>query len=209
MRKLLFILLVLTGISNVGYGQIINDDKTSNDSIYEYEDDSDYENNMLELDSLCKDYEPHDFIFIPADYLYKHNWDNNIIHNRIENLTQKPDTTIIPLQDIVGRGFVFPKQGFVTSEFGPRRYHFHYGMDTKLNIGDSVVAAFDGVVRIAAYSAGYGYVVVIRHNNGLETIYGHLSQIIANVNQVVRAGDLIGLGGSTGRSTGPHLHFEV
>ncbi|HYG40629.1 MAG TPA: M23 family metallopeptidase [Cytophagales bacterium] len=98
----------------------------------------------------------------------------------------------------------------VTSKFGFRRYRWHYGTDLKLNVGDSVSSVFDGIVRIAKYDRrGYGNYVLIRHNNGLETLYGHLSKTNVVVGQVVKAGEVIGLGGNTGRSTGPHLHFEV
>jgi len=76
-------------------------------------------------------------------------------------------------------------------------------------VGDEVKAAFEGVVRIAHYDGDYGRVVVIRHNNGLETLYGHLSQFKVKEGEKVEAGDVIGLGGNTGRSTGSHLHFEV
>jgi len=86
----------------------------------------------------------------------------------------------------------------------------HKGLDIRANTGDSVSASFDGVVRYAQYNrGGFGYLVIIRHYNGLETYYAHLSKIKVKVNQVVNAGDLVGLAGSTGRSRGPHLHFEV
>ena len=98
----------------------------------------------------------------------------------------------------------------ITSAFGFRRYRWHYGTDLKLYHGDSVGAAFDGIVRIVDYERyGYGRYVVLRHLNGLETLYGHLSKSKVKVGDVVSAGELIGLGGSTGRSTGTHLHFEV
>jgi murein DD-endopeptidase MepM/ murein hydrolase activator NlpD len=98
----------------------------------------------------------------------------------------------------------------ITSNFGFRKYRWHYGTDLKLNIGDSVNAVFDGIVRMAKFDRrGYGNYVLIRHNNGLETLYGHLSKTNVVVGQVVKAGDVIGLGGNTGRSSGPHLHFEV
>jgi len=97
----------------------------------------------------------------------------------------------------------------ITSPFGFRRYRWHYGTDLKLYYGDTVAAAFDGIVRIVDYERyGYGRYVVLRHLNGLETLYGHLSKAKVKVGDVVSAGDLIGLGGSTGRSTGTHLHFE-
>jgi murein DD-endopeptidase MepM/ murein hydrolase activator NlpD len=86
----------------------------------------------------------------------------------------------------------------------------HKGIDVKVYIGDTIRSAFDGKVRVVRYEAGgYGNFVVIRHNNGLETIYGHMSKQLVRENQQVRAGDPIGLGGNTGRSTGSHLHFET
>lgn len=108
-------------------------------------------------------------------------------------------------------GFCMPTPSrVVTSPFGQRWGRLHAGLDIKVYIGDTIRAAFDGKVRITQYQAsGYGYYVVIRHTNGLETVYGHLSKIITKENQIVRAGDVIGLGGNTGRSTGSHLHFET
>ena len=98
----------------------------------------------------------------------------------------------------------------ITSDFGWRRYRMHKGIDIDLETGDPVYAAFDGVVRIAKYNyGGFGHYVVIRHYNGLETLYGHLSSRSVVPNQTVKAGEVIGLGGNTGRSTGSHLHFEV
>lgn len=105
--------------------------------------------------------------------------------------------------------FAMPFNNFLTSRYGPRGRHFHPGIDIELNTGDMVVAAFDGKIRYARYNnGGYGNLIIIRHYNGLETYYGHLSKIIVEENQYVKAGDLLGLGGSTGRSTGSHLHFE-
>lgn len=98
----------------------------------------------------------------------------------------------------------------VNSKFGLRGYRWHYGTDLDLEIGDSVYACFSGVVRICKYNpGGYGHYILIRHHNGLETLYGHLSKQNVLVGEEVKAGQLIGLGGNTGRSTGPHLHFEV
>ena len=98
----------------------------------------------------------------------------------------------------------------ITSGFAFRGYRWHYGMDLDLETGDSVKSAFDGVVRISAWDGGgYGNYILVRHYNGLETIYGHLSKSLVAVGTFVKAGQLIGYGGSTGRSTGSHLHFEV
>lgn len=111
------------------------------------------------------------------------------------------------------RGFAMPTPSrVVTSNFGYRASfgRMHKGIDVKVYIGDTIVSAFDGKVRIVNYEAkGYGNYVVIRHNNGLETIYGHLSKHLCKVGDIVRAGQPIGLGGNTGRSTGSHLHFET
>lgn len=105
--------------------------------------------------------------------------------------------------------FVYPAAGDLTSPFGPRWGRMHYGLDIDLETGDQVSAAFEGMVRISQYHATYGNVIVIRHNNGLETLYAHLSQRKVKPGDHVEAGDLIGLGGNTGRSYGAHLHFEI
>ena len=101
----------------------------------------------------------------------------------------------------------------ITDVFGyrPRRRRAHYGLDIKVYVGDTIRAAFDGKVRIVKNHgrSGYGKYVVIRHDNGLETVYGHLSKQLVEENQLVKAGEVIGLGGNTGRSTGSHLHFET
>ena len=109
------------------------------------------------------------------------------------------------------RGFHMPTPSRqVTSPFGQRWGRLHAGLDIKVYIGDTIVAAFDGKVRVVDFDArGYGKYVVIRHPNGLETLYGHMSKQLVKNNQIVRAGEPIGLGGNTGRSTGSHLHFET
>lgn len=119
----------------------------------------------------------------------------------------------VPAQrDIDVTGFVAPVRGALTSPYGWRaRFgRMHRGVDLSLRVGDSVVSAFDGKVRLVKYDAnGYGNYVVVRHDNGLETVYGHLSRALVKPGQRVRAGQLIAKGGNTGRSTGPHLHFET
>ncbi|MGI9543185.1 MAG: peptidoglycan DD-metalloendopeptidase family protein [Cyclobacteriaceae bacterium] len=98
----------------------------------------------------------------------------------------------------------------ITSKFGRRSYRWHYGTDLKLQLGDSVRASFEGIVRIVDYERrGYGHYVLVRHKNGLETLYGHLSKTKVKIGEEVKAGQTIGLGGSTGRSSGTHLHYEV
>lgn len=137
----------------------------------------------------------------PSAQLYKE-WSNKYAHRA----TELPDSFRINL-----RHFCMPTSNrVVTSNFGRRWGRMHKGIDVKVYIGDTIRAAFDGKVRIVRYEArGYGNYVVIRHNNGLETIYGHMSKHLVDENQPVKAGDPIGLGGNTGRSTGSHLHFET
>jgi len=102
-----------------------------------------------------------------------------------------------------------PVCGRITSPFGVRHGKHHYGTDIKLQVGDPVKVAFAGMVRISRYHREFGNVVVVRHANGLETLYAHMSQRNVEEGDMVEAGEVIGLGGSTGRSTGSHLHFEV
>ncbi len=137
----------------------------------------------------------------PSADLYA-NWDNKYAHRA----TELPETYKIDL-----RRFTMPTTSrVITSNFGSRWGRQHKGLDIKVYIGDTIRAAFSGKVRIVRYEAGgYGKYIVIRHNNGLETIYGHLSKQLVEENQEVRSGEVIGLGGNTGRSTGSHLHFET
>ena len=109
------------------------------------------------------------------------------------------------------RGFCMPTTNTrITSKCGPRWHRMHKGLDVKVYIGDTIRSAFDGKVRVVKYERrGYGKYIVIRHDNGLETIYGHLSKQLVKEDEYVKAGDVIGLGGNTGRSTGSHLHFET
>jgi murein DD-endopeptidase MepM/ murein hydrolase activator NlpD len=120
-----------------------------------------------------------------------------------------PESQIIKIESDSLGIYAHPRVGQVNSKFGWRDGRMHKGIDINLNRGDAVVAAFDGMVRIACIKGGYGNVIIIRHYNGLETVYGHLSKIKVKPGQIVLAGQLIGLGGNTGRSSGPHLHFEV
>ena len=140
------------------------------------------------------------------------NWDNVAIHAyRDVDVSTLPNQIPITLVDSTHK-FCMPVHGTLSSRYGWRGKRPHRGIDIPLKIGDSVHCAFDGIVRVAEGSSrtgGYGNLVVVRHPNGLETYYGHLSQILVTENEVVSAGEVIGLGGSTGRSTGPHLHFET
>jgi murein DD-endopeptidase MepM/ murein hydrolase activator NlpD len=136
--------------------------------------------------------------------LFTNQWINHDIfayHIKVDSIR---DTVLV--LNTGDRKFTMPCNGKLFRGF----MYTHKGLDIKLNTGDTVRAAFDGVVRYAKYNrGGFGNLVIIRHYNGLETYYGHLSKIKVKVDDPVRSGDLIALGGSTGRSRGPHLHFEV
>ncbi len=139
-------------------------------------------------------------------------WDTENIHS-FRNLTAKdlPDSVDLRLVD-GEHPFCAPITGKVYSAYRFRRTREHNGIDVPLDMGDTIRAAFNGIVRYTGSSSqtgGYGNLVVIRHSNGLETYYGHLSKRLVETGEVIKAGEIIGLGGSTGRSTGPHLHFET
>ncbi len=144
---------------------------------------------------------------IPAYDLYC-SWVSNKVHPYKTDLTRMKGRVSIPLM-YDSCSFVSPVIGSKTSDFGWRRYRHHYGVDIRLSVGDPVHSAWEGVVRVAHYDGDYGKVVVVRHNNGLESLYAHLSKLNVKQGDWVEAGSVVGLGGSTGRSTGPHLHFEV
>jgi len=147
-------------------------------------------------------------LMFPADELYGSVWNNRWVNPLTSKNIEFPDSA-----DIDCSTFVMPIDDStvkVTSKYGPRRGRMHRGIDLKVYIGDTIRAAFSGKVRMATFQRrGYGNYIVIRHPNGLETVYGHLSKILIEEDQIVRAGEVIGLGGNTGRSTGSHLHFET
>jgi len=141
--------------------------------------------------------------------LYNAIWDTTRINPYMVDLKLKKDTTLLRLVHDPMCDYSHPACGEITSEFGWRKYRYHYGIDINLETGDLVLAAFEGTIRVARYSPSYGYYVIIRHLNGLETLYAHLSQIQVIAGEYVQAGDAVGLGGNTGHSRGSHLHFEV
>ncbi len=136
------------------------------------------------------------------------NWDSMAIHIPKTDFKSFSDTIFLPLFDPI-EGYELPHFGDIISKFGWRRYRYHYGIDTKNQYGEPIFCVFDGVVRIAKRNRTYGNLVIVRHKNGLETFYAHCSKLLVTQNQEVKAGDIIALIGSTGRSTGPHLHFEI
>lgn len=147
-----------------------------------------------------------------SDEDFQEDWDSESIHAYKDvPVSSLPEEVEIPLVDST-HGWACPKQERVTSGFKFRRTREHKGTDIHLTTGDPIYAAFDGKVRVVrevGKAGGYGNLIVIRHANGLETYYAHLSKHLVKEGDLVKAGETIGLGGSTGRSTGPHLHFEV
>ena len=142
-----------------------------------------------------------DFSEVPEEFDI---WSDTKINPYQVSLVDMKDTITIDLST-----FCPPIVSHVTSDFGFRKWRHHYGIDLKVNRGDTVRCAFDGIVRITKRARDYGYYVVVRHLNGLETLYAHLSKIIVAPGDSLKSGIPLGLGGNTGRSTGPHLHFET
>lgn len=161
-----------------------------------------------EIDEHDETEEVDSLLAFPSNDLYS-TWDTTVIHPYSFAESFKQDSALIRLTEATDCGFVVPCKGNVTSEFGWRKRRPHYGTDIDLETGDTVVAAFDGMVRIAKLNRSYGNVVIIRHNNGLETVYAHLSKILVEPGQKIEAGQILGLGGNTGHSYGSHLHFEM
>jgi len=165
-----------------------------NESLDDDWDDDDFEDDDSELSNEM------------LESLFE-NWDSIAIHIPKTSFSAMQDTIYIPLIDNPSE-YELPHFGAVVSRFGWRRYRYHYGTDLKGTTGDSICCVFDGIVRIAVRNKTYGNVIIVRHYNGLETFYAHCSKLLVSPNQEVKAGELIGLIGNTGRSKGSHLHFE-
>lgn len=146
------------------------------------------------------------------DFISNDHWMTNSVHAYYDiNIKDLPEEKTLILCDSI-HGWHLPGQGQVVSPYKMRRRHKHQGVDLGVEFGGPIYAAFDGIVRVALptkYTGGYGNVVVLRHANGLETYYGHLTHYVVAAGDLVTAGEIIGYCGSTGRSTGPHLHFET
>lgn len=157
------------------------------------------------LDTLAmKELEISDKLSLASE-LYGNDWNQERVNPYNASKMELPDSMIIDLSN-----YCIPHNGYITSNYGWRLRRMHRGIDIKVQTGDTIRAAFDGKIRLTKYERrGYGYYVIIRHDNGLETIYGHLSKFLVKPDQEVVAGEPIALGGNTGRSTGSHLHFET
>ena len=160
---------------------------------------------LIEMNEL-EELEAMEDLEFPADELYGE-WSNDWVDPFRGKKIDMPDSCRIDCST-----FVLPldTMTYVTSKYGPRRRRMHRGIDLKVQKGDTIRAAFSGKIRIRNFERrGYGYYLVVRHPNGLETVYGHLSKFLVERDEIVKAGQPIGLGGNTGRSTGSHLHFET
>jgi murein DD-endopeptidase MepM/ murein hydrolase activator NlpD len=149
---------------------------------------------------------------INPDYYKVTRWDTTDLNMYHVDMTLFRDTLTYRFSESGKYAYTIPKAGYVTSGFGRRSLFgrkFHKGLDIDLETGDEVRAALPGKIRIARYSTGYGNFVIISHEGGLETLYGHMSELKVVEGQEVESGAVIGLGGSTGQSTGAHLHFEI
>jgi len=208
-KRLLFAGIVGLIISSNGWGQgsknVISDEdiKIISDRLKLVADKTPSKNDTQIIDSVLMTIETEEEDDdLPADELYEGEWNNEFVKAYSSSFI--PDSFRIDVTS-----FNMPIIGKVTSPYGPRKRRFHYGIDLKLQTGDTVYAAFEGKIRVCSYERrGYGNYMVIRHPNGLETVYGHLSGFLANTDEEVQAGQPIALGGNTGRSTGSHLHFE-
>ena len=144
----------------------------------------------------------------PAEEYYTH-WNSDYVHPYPDNMVNSNDTITLSLNNLYECSYVHPIDGRITSGFGYRRGSYHDGVDIDITYGEAIFNSFDGKVRVAKYEPSYGYVVVVRHYNGLETVYGHLSKLAVDEGDVLRAGMIVGHGGNTGESTGTHLHYEM
>jgi len=203
-----------TNFNHLNGEQIINliDSLLELDSVADYiiQSLSDYvENKRLEEEIYVSLTGFYDSSIYPSNSMYN-KWDTYQLFNQPTKDLQTGESRQLVLEDTSNEcRFYNPFKGLITSNFGWRDGRSHNGIDIDLQVWDPVVAAFDGMVRVARNHPGYGRVVIIRHYNGLETLYAHFHRLKVKPGDIVEAGQVVGLGGSSGRSTGSHLHFEV
>lgn len=214
MRKFLFILLFLTSIISQAQETFFDPIDTIDtekgkmliyaDRTWTYLGEEDFEGVMNER--------IHEIVCMDTTYNYKSFWNTSeVITCTTNDVSLLTDTVWMCVLDSLHENYSMPFDGPITSRYGYRRGRRHNGIDIDLETGDTIYAAFDGKIRYAQYHSdrGFGNLIIIRHYSGLETYYAHCSKLFVAPNQDVQAGDPIGLGGNTGRSTGSHLHFEV
>ncbi|MFT5778641.1 MAG: LysM repeat protein [Crocinitomicaceae bacterium] len=210
MRYLLVVILLTTSLNSFGQ-HVIDTIRTEQGTLlvysnrtWEYMEDANFDGVLNDrLNSEIRE---------DSTLNYIQTWNNEVCYtSQLHNdLSKLKDTIWLCVQDSTKSKFVMPFDGAITSRYGYRHGRPHNGTDIDLNTGDTVRAAWSGKIRYAKYNdAGFGNLVIVRHHNGLETFYAHLSKHLVAPNQVVVAGEPIGLGGNTGHSYGSHLHFEV
>ena len=209
MKKFSFVLLLFisfTTLAQVPIDTLLRPEGTMliyANRTWEYLEDKDFDGVMNhDMHNFMNDY--------TNDSIYQ-KWTSDRCYstNNKDAVLKMTDTLWLCVTDSIYNDFVIPFDGQITSRYGWRHRRRHNGIDIDLETGDSVRSAFAGKVRYTKYTSGFGNVIIVRHHNGLETFYAHLDKILVTPNQIVNAGDIIGLGGNTGRSTGSHLHFEV
>ncbi len=199
-------------LGNTVYSQqAIDTIRTANGTVIMFSDRTWQYQEDLEFDGILN-HHLHSIVTSMPDLDLIQTWDSDVCYtsDRQNDLSKLTDTIWLCVLNNDNDNFVMPFDGNITSRYGYRKGRYHNGIDIDLETGDSVSSAWDGKVRYAKYNdGGFGNLVIVRHNNGLETFYAHLSKISVAPNQEVKAGDLLGLGGNTGHSRGSHLHFEV
>lgn len=194
MKKFTIILTLITLFFGNVFGQSINENRCKMKELLAYE--------TRFTDRINWQYNLYKTKANENEFLTTY-WDNDKL-NPYENKINK--SFVIDLKEYVNP----VKTKTITSHFGHRSGRQHQGVDLAASIGDTIYAAFDGKVRMSKYNrSGYGFFIIIRHTNGTETLYAHLSRMLVKQNQIVKGGEPIALSGNSGRSTGPHLHFEI
>lgn len=202
MKRYLILLALINAFATFAIAQQTTDNVADTTAILQSdsiaaEDDSIYFSTQKFIDNLSQ---------LPAQQYYNQDWSEEHIRLKTATIPFVNDSIILFLNK---KNFIFPVKNWkVISEYGVRHGRMHTGTDIKQRLNDTVVSCFDGVVRLARPYSGYGNVVVVRHPNGLESVYSHLNKIKVKPKQIVKAGQMVGLAGRTGRATTEHLHFE-
>ena len=214
MKRLLFIsaltIASLTSFSQVPEGEPIDTLETEHGRMFIYSNRTWAYEQDLYFDGVMND-AIHQMVEEDTTYAFESKWNHDMtITCTTNDVSEMQDTIWLCVLDSGFLEYKIPFEGRITSRYGWRRGRNHNGIDIDLETGDTIRAAFDGKIRYSQFhDRGFGNLLIIRHYNGLETYYGHCSKLLVAPDQEVKAGDPIGLGGNTGRSTGSHLHFEV
>ncbi len=209
--KSLFFSLLISITFQFRAQEVVDTINTKNGAIVMFQDRTWQYLEDLEFDGILN-HHIHDMLSAIPGLDYIQTWDNDVCYtsDRQNDLSKLNDTLWLCLMNENDNDFKMPFEGIVTSRYGFRSGRYHNGIDIDVETGDTIKSAWSGKVRYAKYNGGgFGNLVIVRHNNGLETFYAHLSKLLVVPNQNVNAGDILGLGGNTGNSRGSHLHFEV